>query len=64
MTTPTNETLLFLHLSVEEINQILAGLQELPGKICNPLTQKIHEQAKGQLNPEVTEVTEETTAAE
>ncbi|MFY8212090.1 MAG: hypothetical protein ACOVLB_05430 [Candidatus Nanopelagicus sp.] len=36
-------------LSVDEINAILAGLQELPGKICNPMTQKIREQAEAQL---------------
>ena len=29
------------NLTVEEINNILAGLQELPAKICNPLTKKI-----------------------
>jgi hypothetical protein len=36
-------------LSVDEINFILAGLQELPGKICNPLSQKIKTQAEAQL---------------
>ena len=36
-------------LSVDEINAILAALQELPGKICNPLSQKIKEQAEAQL---------------
>lgn len=36
-------------LSVDEINAILAALQELPGKICNPLSQKIKEQAESQL---------------
>lgn len=36
-------------LSVDEINAILAALQELPGKICNPMTQKIRQQAEAQL---------------
>ena len=36
-------------LSVDEVNFILAGLQELPGKICNPLTQKIRTQAESQI---------------
>jgi len=36
-------------LSVDEINCILAGLQELPAKIANPLSQKVKEQAEAQL---------------
>ena len=36
-------------LSVDEINAILAGLQELPAKICNPLSQKVRAQAEAQL---------------
>ena len=36
-------------LSIEEVNFILAGLQELPGKICNPMSQKIRTQAESQL---------------
>jgi hypothetical protein len=36
-------------LTEEEANVILAGLQELPGKVCNPLSQKLIEQAKEQL---------------
>jgi hypothetical protein len=35
--------------SVDEVNAILAALQELPGKICNPITQKIRLQAEAQL---------------
>ena len=35
--------------SVDEVNAILAGLQELPGKVCNPLSQKIKTQAESQL---------------
>jgi hypothetical protein len=36
-------------LSIDEVNAILAGLQELPGKICNPMSQKIRQQAEAQL---------------
>ncbi len=36
-------------LSVDEVNFILAGLQELPGKICNPMSMKIKGQAESQL---------------
>ena len=36
-------------LSVDEINCILAALQELPAKIANPLSQKVKEQAEAQL---------------
>lgn len=36
-------------LSVDEVNCLLAGLQELPAKIANPLSQKIREQAETQL---------------
>jgi hypothetical protein len=36
-------------LSVDEVNCILAGLQELPAKIANPLSQKIHDQAQEQM---------------
>lgn len=38
--------------SVEEVNAILAALQELPGKICNPISQKIRMQAEAQLPKE------------
>ena len=54
-----NPTLTF-ELTLAEANAVLAGLQELPAKVANPLSQKITEQAKGQLEalqaPEVTEV--------
>jgi len=36
-------------LSVDEVNCILAGLQELPAKIANPLSQKIKVQAETQI---------------
>jgi len=45
----TKDTVLKLELSVEEINNLLAGLQELPAKICNPLSMKIQQQAQQQL---------------
>ena len=36
-------------LTVDELNFILAALQELPGRVCNPLSQKIREQIEPQL---------------
>lgn len=44
-----NDITLTLTLTVNEINALLAGLQELPGKICNPLSQKIQQQAQPQI---------------
>jgi hypothetical protein len=44
-----------LTLTIEDTNQILLALQELPAKVCNPLSQKIHEQAREQLKPEPAE---------
>ena len=41
--------ILQLSLEINEINAILAALQELPGKICNPLSEKIKTQAQPQL---------------
>jgi len=46
-----NELTITLTLSVNEANYILQALQELPGKICNPLSEKI----KGQAEPQVQE---------
>jgi len=40
---------LTFEVTLNEANAILAGLQELPGKVCNPLSQKITEQAKEQI---------------
>ena len=40
---------LTFEVTLDEANSILAGLQELPGKVCNPLSQKITEQAKEQI---------------
>lgn len=44
-------------LSVEDVNFILAALQELPRKVCNPLSQKIKGQAEAQIPtpPPITE---------
>ena len=36
-------------LTIDEVNAILAALQELPAKICNPISQKIRLQAEAQL---------------
>lgn len=36
-------------LTIEEANNILQGLQELPAKVANPLTRKLQEQAAQQL---------------
>lgn len=33
----------------QEANMIIAGLQELPAKVANPLTQKLQMQAQEQL---------------
>ena len=44
-----NPTFTF-QLTLEETNAILAALQELPGKICNPLSDKIKSQAQEQIN--------------
>lgn len=42
-------------LTEEEANVILTGLQELPAKLCNPLTKKLVDQAKAQLPGRVIE---------
>lgn len=36
-------------LNLEEANAILAALQELPAKICNPISDKIKTQAQEQI---------------
>ena len=33
----------------QEANIIIAGLQELPARVSNPLTRKLQEQAEGQI---------------
>lgn len=45
----SNTTELTFKVTIEEANSILAGLQELPAKICNPLSVKLQAQAKEQL---------------
>jgi hypothetical protein len=42
-------TFTFTDISFDEANMILAGLQELPAKVANPLTQKLQSQAQGQM---------------
>lgn len=37
------------NLTVDEVNAILAGLQEIPAKICNPLSNKIKMEAESQV---------------
>lgn len=46
-----NTTEITLTVNIEEANILLAGLQELPGKICNPLSAKLQKQAQEQLAP-------------
>ena len=45
---PENPILTY-NLDINEINIILAALQELPGKVCNPLSAKIKSQADKQI---------------
>jgi hypothetical protein len=46
----TNENPTFnLEITLEEINMVLAALQELPAKLCNPLSEKIRTQAQAQI---------------
>jgi len=52
----SNSTELTLKITIEEANLVLAGLQELPAKVSNPLTMKIQQQAREQLpEPETKE---------
>ena len=41
-----------ISLTIEEINHILAALQEMPAKVCNPISSKIHIQAESQIPKE------------
>lgn len=45
----SQENLKIENLVLDEVNAILVALQELPGKICNPLSDKIRQQVMGQL---------------
>jgi hypothetical protein len=47
--TTEKDKVIILEITVEEANTVLAGLQELPAKTANPLTQKILKQAQEQL---------------
>jgi hypothetical protein len=47
--TTEKDKVIILEITVEEANTVLAGLQELPAKTANPLTQKILKQAQAQL---------------
>lgn len=46
-----NSTEITLTVTLDDANLILAGLQELPAKLANPLTQRLQEQARAQLTP-------------
>ena len=46
----TNQNPTFnFELTLEEANLVLASLQELPAKLCNPLSEKIKAQAQSQI---------------
>jgi hypothetical protein len=48
MTQEQNPTFDF-QLTLEETNIILAALQEIPAKLCNPVSDKIKSQAQAQI---------------
>jgi|688.fasta_scaffold2785252_1 hypothetical protein len=64
----TNQNPTFtLELNLEETNVVLAALQELPAKLCNPLSEKIRTQAQTQIaamQPVEEKANEEIVAAE
>lgn len=46
----TNQNPTFtIEINLEETNMVLAALQELPAKLCNPLSEKIKTQAQSQI---------------
>jgi hypothetical protein len=45
------EPVVKLELAVNDVNLVLAALQELPHKVADPLLRKIMEQANAQLAP-------------
>ena len=49
MTQPNPNPTFTFEFTLEEANIILAALQELPAKICNPLSEKIKAQAQEQI---------------
>ena len=50
--------------TMQEANAILAALQELPAKVSNPLSQKMTEQAKVQIEAIKAEMASEVTDVE
>jgi hypothetical protein len=49
MTQPNPNPTFTFELNLEEANIILAALQEIPAKICNPISEKIKAQAQEQI---------------
>jgi hypothetical protein len=49
MTQPNQNPTFTFTFDLNEANAILAGLQELPGKVCNPITEKLKAQAQEQI---------------
>jgi hypothetical protein len=49
-------------LNLEEANVILAALQEVPAKLCNPLSEKIKSQAQEQIAARQTAQAQEAVA--
>lgn len=60
-TQPDNNPELTLVLRVNDINIVLAGLQELPFKVADPLIKNVMQQAQAQLAQQV--VVQEEVAA-
>ena len=50
--TQEEKKILIIELTLDEVNTVISGLQELPAKVCNPLTNKIVKQAQDQLPKE------------
>lgn len=57
----TNPTFNF-ELTLEEANVILAALQEIPAKLCNPVSEKLKSQAQQQIADKIADM--ETEEAE
>jgi hypothetical protein len=41
-------------LTLDDVNNLLIALQEVPAKVCNPLSEKIRSQVTGQIKEEQT----------
>lgn len=50
-----NNQILKFELTIEETNKILEALQEIPAKFCNPITEKLRQQAQPQLTTTLAE---------